>query len=222
LLAKLGLFSRIWHYGFALAMPAAVGAIYLLLWLLPRLLEKQYDVDPRPFRLAVWLALMIGFGILFHQSASWYALKKLPVEQGGDEIIAFDPRVNPAGEGIKEALAWIDKNVPRNGTLAVLPEGTTINYLSRRVNPTPCLDWTPTVLSVFGQANMTAAFERNPPDYILLVERDMSEFGVGYFGHYPGYGTDLMQWIGKNYQPVQLIGNEPLQNGLFGIKIMKR
>jgi hypothetical protein len=222
LLAKLGLFSRVWHYGFALAMPAGVGAIYLLLWLLPRLLEKKYDVDPRPFRFAVWLALMIGFGILFHQSASWYALKKLPVEEGGDEIIGFDPRVNPAGEGIKEALAWIDKNVPRNGTLAVLPEGTTINYLSRRVNPTPCLDWTPTVLFVFGQANMTAAFEKSPPDYILLVERDTSEFGVGYFGHYPGYGTDLMQWIDKNYQPVQLIGNEPLQNGLFGIKILKR
>ncbi|MGA2029268.1 MAG: hypothetical protein ABSG87_04245 [Verrucomicrobiota bacterium] len=222
LLAKLGLFSRVWHYGFALAMPAAVGAIYLLLWLLPRLLEKKYDVDPRPFRLAVWMALMVGFGILFHQSASWYALKKLPVGQGGDEIIAFDPRINPSGEGIKEALAWIDKNVPRKGTLAILPEGTTINYLSRRVNPTPCLDWTPTVLSVFGQTNMTATFEKNPPDYILLVERDTSEFGVGYFGHYPGYGTDLMRWIEKNYQPVQLIGNEPLQNGLFGIKILKR
>jgi hypothetical protein len=222
LLAKLGLFSRVWHYGFALAMPAAVGAIYLLLWLLPRLLEKKYDVDPRPFRVAVWLALMIGFWILFHQSASWYALKKMPVGQGGDKIIAFDPRVNPSGEGIKQALAWIEKNVPRDGTLAVLPEGTSINYLSRRVNPTPCLDWTPTVLSVFGQANMTAAFEKSSPDYILLVERDTSEFGVGYFGHYPGYGTDLMRWIDKNYQPVQLIGNEPLQNGLFGIKILRR
>ena len=69
---------------------------------------------------------------------------------------------------------------------------------------------------------MTAAFEKSPPDYILLVERDTSEFGVGYFGHYPGYGTDLMRWIDKNYQPVQLIGNEPLQNGLFGIKILRR
>ena len=75
LLAKLGLFSRIWHYGFALAMPAAITAIYLLFWLLPVLLEKKYDVDPRPFRLAVWLVLMIGFGVLFHDSESWYAAK---------------------------------------------------------------------------------------------------------------------------------------------------
>ena len=222
LLAKLGLFSRIWHYGFALAMPAAVMAIYLLFWLLPVLLEKKFNVDPRPFRLAVWLVLMIGFGILFHDSESWYAAKTLAVGRGGDRIYAFDPRLNPAGEGVKQALAWIEKNVPRDGTLAILPEGTAINFLSRRINPTPCLDWTPTVLAAFGQDGMTAAFEKTPPDYIFLVERDTSEFGVGYFGRSPGYGVELMQWIGKNYQPVYLIGHEPLRSRLFGIEFLKR
>ena len=69
---------------------------------------------------------------------------------------------------------------------------------------------------------MTAAFENHPPDYICLVERDTSEFGVGYFGHSPGYGVDLMRWIRENYQPVYLIGLEPLQNGMFGIEILKR
>ncbi|MGA9777125.1 MAG: glycosyltransferase family 39 protein [Limisphaerales bacterium] len=222
LLAKLGLFSRVWHYGFVLAMPAAITAIFLLFWLLPVLLGKKYDVDPRPFRLAVWLALMIGFGVLVRDSESWYTTKDLAVGQGGDRILAFDPRLNPAGAGVQLALKWIEKNVPGDGKLAVLPEGTTINYLSRRLNPTPCLDWTPAVLAAFGQTGMTAAFEKNPPDYIFLVERDTSEFGIGYFGRSPGYGVELMQWIGENYQPVYLIGHEPLQNGLFGIEILKR
>src|SRR5262249_40000309 len=39
LLAKLGLYSRIWHYGFALAMPAFCVAIYLLHWMLPTVLQ---------------------------------------------------------------------------------------------------------------------------------------------------------------------------------------
>ena len=78
------------------------------------------------------------------------------------------------------------------------------------------------MFTVFGQEKMTAVFEKNPPDYILIVEWSASEFGVGYFGHYPGYGTDLMQWIGKNYETAALIGSEPLQNGQFGIKILKR
>jgi hypothetical protein len=31
-----------------------------------------------------------------------------------------------------------------------------------------------------------------------------------------------MQWIQKNYQTEILFGNEPLKNGSFGIKILKR
>ncbi len=222
LLAKLGLFSRIWHYGVVLAMPAAVTAMFLLFWLLPVLLEKRYKVDPRPFRRAVWLALMIGFGVLVYDSESWYTAKTLAVGQGDDRIITFDPRLDPTGTGVQMALAWIEKNVPREGTLAVLPEGTTINYLSRRANPTPCLDWTPTVLTAFGQAGMTAAFQKNPPDYVCLVTRDMAEFGVGAFGSSPDYGGEVMQWIGKNYEPVYQVGQEPLRSGMFGIEILKR
>ena len=97
-----------------------------------------------------------------------------------------------------------------------------INYLSRRVNPTSCLDWSPNALVAFGQAGMTAAFEKNPPDYVCLVTRDTAEFGVGPFGHSRDYGRELMQWIEENYQPVYLIGHEPFQSGLFGIEILKR
>ena len=69
---------------------------------------------------------------------------------------------------------------------------------------------------------MTAAFEKNPPDYVVLVERDASQFGTGYFGHDPRNGLEVMQWIEKNYATAILIGSEPLQNGNFGIKILKR
>jgi hypothetical protein len=31
-----------------------------------------------------------------------------------------------------------------------------------------------------------------------------------------------MQWVKRNYQPVERIGAEPLQSGAFGIEILKR
>jgi hypothetical protein len=224
LLLKLGLFPRIWHYGFALAMPAFVSAVYLLLWLLPLLLENKFQVPARLFRAAVWLVLMIGFANLFLQSEKFYASKNLAVGQGGDRIMAFGPAGNSVeARTSKAALAWIETNVPRDATVAALPQGVLLNYLSRRINPTPDLDWNPTMFDVFSQEKMTAVFEKNPPDYVLLVEWNAYEFGIGgEFGHYPGYGVGLMQWIGKNYTPVQLFGSEPLKNGLFGIKILKR
>jgi len=179
-------------------------------------------VDPKPFRLAVWLVLMIGFGILLHDSESWYTTKNLAVGRDGDRIYAFDPRFNPSGQEVSQALAWIEQHVPRDATLAVLPEGTIINYLSRRVNRTGYPVWMPPELQTFGEANMVAAFQQHPPDYICLVKRDVSEYGIGTFGDSPADGLELMQWIEKNYQPVYLIGHEPLSNGLFGVEILKR
>jgi hypothetical protein len=48
LLAKPGFFTRIWHYGFVLAMPAFAGAVYLFEWL-RQWIEDHYDrVYPAP------------------------------------------------------------------------------------------------------------------------------------------------------------------------------
>jgi hypothetical protein len=221
LLAKLGLFPRIWHYGFALAMPAFVSSIYLLFRLLPALLERKFGVPAQPFRLLVGAVLVIGFANLFDQSQLIYAKKNLPLGAGGDELITYNP-TNEKSQGIYAAQLWTEKYMPTNATLAVLPEGISLNYLTRHVNPTPCLDWNPTMFTVFGQDTMTEAVEKNPPDYIFIVDWDSSEFKVGYFGSTPEYGQALMQWIQKNYKTQVLIGNEPLKDGRFGIKILKR
>lgn len=218
---KTGIVPRIWHYGFALAMPAFVTSVYLLFWLLPLLLEQRFAFPARPFRLIVGLVLLVGCGNLFHYSQLVYASKSVPIETGRDEIITYN-LTSEKSQGVFAALLWADKYMPPEATLAVLPEGVMLNYLTRHPNPTPCLDWNPTMLTVFGQANMTMAVEQHPPDYIFIVEWDSSDFGVGYFGSSSEYGLGLMQWIQKSYQPEVLIGHEPLKNGLFGIKILKR
>jgi hypothetical protein len=222
LLAKLGLFCRIWHYGFALAMPAFAGAIYLLLWLLPLLLEK-HGVQRALFRCGVGLVLMLGFIFLFTQSELRYGQKTVPVGQNRDRMLAFDVKTNPAGAAVQIALAWLSTNAPPGATMAVLPEGVMVNYLSRRTNPTRYCVWNPAEEEVFGQDNMTAAFIKGDPDFIMLVQRDASEYGVKPFGRESRFGLDLMRWIERNYEPVWLIGHEPFQtDGQFGIKILRK
>lgn len=221
LLAKLGLLPRIWHYGFVLAMPAFISSLYLLFWLLPHLLERAFKISPLPFRIMVGLVLLMGFYNLFNGSQTLYSKKSLVLGQGGDKILTYnlDSDQSPA---ICATLLWSEKYLPANATLAALPQGVMFNYLTRHVNPTPDLDWNPTMFTVFGQDRMIEAFAKNPPDYIFIVEWNASDFGVGYFGSSPDYGQALMQWIQKNYAPQVLIGNEPLKDGRFGIKILKR
>jgi hypothetical protein len=224
-LAKLGLLPRVWHYGFVLGMPAFVSSVYLLFWLLPNLLERKFSVPAVQLRILVGAVLLIGLANLFDQSQLMYARKGLALGNGGDQIITYN--TSDKNQGIKSqaiyaALLWTEKYMPPDATLAVLPQGIMLNYLTRHANSMPALDWNPTMFTVFGQAKMTDAFEKNPPGYVFIVEWDSSDFGVGYFGSAPDYGQGLMQWIGTNYQQQLLIGNEPLKDGRFGIKILKR
>lgn len=221
LLAKLGLFSRIWHYGFILAMPAFVAAVYLLLWQLPGFLEK-HGVRRNLFRATICALLMTAFLRLFVQSQHVLSQKTLAVGNGTDKIFTFDAKLNPAGPAVQSALDWLKNNAPIEATLAVLPEGVMVNYLSRRINPTKYLLWNPAEMVGFGQSTMTASFRENPPDYVMLIHRDSSEYGVKFFGQEERFGLSVMQWIDANYETVCLIGNEPLRNSLFGIKILKR
>ncbi len=227
LLAKLGLFPRIWQYGFALAMPAFVGAVYLFLWLLPKWLEQKYHAGFLWFRATAGLVLMIGFVRLFVLSESYYLRKNLPVGSGGDKIMAYNLNVDPFHGTVEKALSWMETNTPANATLAVLPEGAMINYLSRRINPTANLVWVPPLMAVYGQTNMTAAFEKNRPDYIVVIARSASEFGVKFFGYDPRYGMELMRWADSHYDrvypaPAPAEKSAPSEQPFFELQILKR
>jgi hypothetical protein len=222
LLGKLGLFPRIWHYGFVLAMPAFVGAIYLLLWRLPRWLE-QYCVPPQPFGITAGLVLAVGILQIFVQSELRYAKKTVALGQGRNTLLAFSPAVSASPQLLADAVAWLETNTPASATLAVLPEGAIVNFLTHRVNPTPFIVWTPFDSVIFGETNLIAAFAKNSPDYILLTYRNTDEFHTGYFGEDPHYGALFKQWLERGYAPVfSEVRNEPHQPRKFGVQIFKR
>jgi hypothetical protein len=220
MLAKLGFNPRISHFGIFLAMPAFLSAFYLLLHLLPRLLEGL-GLNSKSFRVAMFILLLAGLARLTIHSALFYKDKDFTLGTGGDRIVTFDPKFDPVGSQMAEAAAWIKTNTAPTNTLAVLPEGVMLNYLTRHVNPTPYVVFAFEVWA-FGEQNMLAAYKKNPPDYIFLVQRDTSEYGVPYFGMKDGFGYDIMQWVGRSYETVELIGGEPRLGGAFGIKILKR
>jgi hypothetical protein len=241
LLAKLGLYSRIWHYGFALAMPAFLTAIYLLLALVPEFL-RRFTVPPNLWRGLACLLLLTGFTQLILFSKYVYQQKTVSVGEGADQLWTFGPefrptraatgqsgpggflkgQTRPAGLLMGQALSWMQANTPAASTLVVLPAGVMLNYMLRRSNPTPYMRWNPPELAVFGQANMTRAVEQARPDYIALLGVDTSEFGVDFFGDTDSFGRELLQWINRGYGPVCLIGHDWKKDGEFGIEILKR
>jgi hypothetical protein len=86
LLAKLGIYPRLWHYGFVLAMPAFLTAVYFLLWQLPCFLESR-GVRAGYFRAVISLGLLIGFAQLWRDSQFFYAQRTAWVGRGADRML---------------------------------------------------------------------------------------------------------------------------------------
>ncbi len=78
-----------------------------------------------------------------------------------------------------------------------------LNYLARLPNPTPYINFMPPEAILFGEDAWLAAFRETPPDVILTVPKDTSEYGRGAFGQ--GYGRDLAGWVQNTYRPVGVI-----------------
>jgi hypothetical protein len=102
-------------------------------------------------------------------------------------------------------------------SMAVLPEGIGLNYLARIPNPTPYINFMPPEEILFGDEAWTEAFRRSPPDVVLVIPKDTSEYGRGAFGQ--GYGRALAAWVGSEYRPVGAIRREGVP---FEVRILAR
>jgi hypothetical protein len=213
LLAKILLFSRTSHYGFALAMPATLLGIAALLDWLPASIERAGGCGGplRAATLAVCGAFVLGHLVTTHQ---YHELKSEVVASGRD---AF--RADWRGGRVNEMLRTIDGQTDPNSTLAAVPAGAMLNYLSRRVNPTPYIYFMPSDLLIYGEERMLERFRSTPPDFIALVHKDSSEFGARFFGK--DYGRALHSWIQENYRVVGQVGERPLQDDRFGMALMR-
>jgi hypothetical protein len=232
LLAKLGLWPRLWHYGFVLAMPAFLTGICLLVHLAPALLQR-FGVAANWWRALACILLLTGCLQLILFSKFNYQKRTVQVAEGADMLYTIRPEVDANGilKGdahsangaiMGAALSWMEANTSSNSTMAVIPAGVMLNYMLRRPNPTPYLRWNPPEMAVYGQSNMIRAVEQSKPDYILLVGMDTSEFGVDYFGDTESFGRELVQWIHRAYQPVCLVGHDWNKDHQFGIEVFKR
>jgi hypothetical protein len=101
---------------------------------------------------------------------------------------------------VVRTLDQIAARVPPGATLAVVPDGPIMNYLARRTTTTPYLLLNPVAVGLYGEDAMLESFAAAPPDFILLLDWPMQEFGAGSFGD--GYGERIAGWIGAHYRVV--------------------
>jgi hypothetical protein len=108
------------------------------------------------------------------------------------------------GTAWNEALAFIAERTAPGDAVAVLPEGTSLVFLSGRRNPLREEIVTPGFLDATGEERAIRALEQTDTRLVLLVNRPTREFGAEAFGR--DYCLRLMQWIDAHYRPCAAFG----------------
>lgn len=220
LLLKIVFVTRIYGYGFVLAMPATLLVIHMLISEIPGGLSRRW-ASGAIFRYSVFAVVCVLVSVYAVKSYRFYSIMDYAVGEGGDTIIASG---HFGGKGVDILLEQIDKVMAPGDDFVIMPEGVLMNYLSRRKNPTEFITFLPTDMTIYGEDRLLSALQATEPDYIILISRDTIEYGVHYLGQ--GYGDGIFRFVRSGYSDVVRIGDmsflDDSEGKGLGIVIMKR
>ncbi|HPQ39866.1 MAG TPA: hypothetical protein PLV45_05785 [bacterium] len=211
MLLKILLFARFYHYGFVLAMPAAVFLMLVSLDIVPAHLafRRSGTVVYRTL-----LFLVIGCVTAGHLKPAYLNhLRKYDIVDRGANTFYTDQR----GRYLDAILQAIDRHLEPGDTLAVLPQGAIVNFLTGHPSSVRHLVYMPTEIAMYGEAEIIKDFSEHPPDYILLRDRSTAEHGIR-FGQ--DYAVNLVAWIREHTATVDTIF-PPGPMGFFGVQLLQ-
>ena len=198
--------------------------VYALLRVLPAAIkrwtsDKDSYVRARAITVVFCILAIVGTAVSFsirYRSRFGYEISaargKLIAERG-------------SGPTIGEAVEFIENNASKNETIAVLPEGNDLAFLTgRRINLRHQV-LIPGFLSAEDEMHAIDALERDDVRYILVANRPMREFGATTFGE--DFYMTLGSYIRENFETVAVFGspkNPDLKIGdpEFFIKALRR
>jgi hypothetical protein len=220
-LTKIILACRVEQYGFTLAMTAMIIDVALFVWLIPTILRKEYGRGKLFRKLAILGFSLVSIYALII-SNDYYSRKQYAIGEGADTFLSYGPAYESEGWAVNRVIKYIKESISPHDNFTPIPEGLMINYLMRRPSPFKLDGITPGELTSYGESAILNSLSNAHPNYILLIHRRSEEFGVGYFGLDIRNGKLIMDWIKNNYSCVWQLLDEPLKDGKFGMRMLKR
>lgn len=142
-------------------------------------------------------AAVINGGVLAYR---YQTRSTVPIATARGTLVA-EPDI---GQAFNEALDYIARTTGRDDAVAVMPEGTSIDFLSGRRNPLREEIVTPGYLDAQQEERAIRQLRDAGTALILIPNRPTAEFGPAVFGR--DYAQRVMRWIEANYSTCAIFG----------------
>jgi hypothetical protein len=193
LLGKIFLNVQLYHYGFALAMPATLTLIVALVGWMPGAIST-HGGSGRLFKLVATGAIIITASLFLSVHHRRLTYMQYAVGSGGDRFLA-DTR----GAAMASTVAAIEARLGPGDRFVAFPEGAMLNYLTRRPSSSPFTSFRPSESRMFGPERLLDSLRRDPPEYLALVDRPIEEYGFNSFDR--DFNREISVWVSETYQP---------------------
>jgi hypothetical protein len=218
LMGRMILYGRIYQFGFYQASLAAVLVVAVLVGELP--LRLPVDGISRFVVTAAGVSLVaIGAIRLVEHSQRLLRAKTYQVGTGIDRFYAFPTSIEPTAELVGRVSEEL-RQTPPGSTLVVLPEGEMINYLARMPSPVPPFFYFSAATSGGLEDEIVAQLSKHHPDYVVVISRDLREYGVGRYGEGYGQGKRILEWVAAHYRMDSIYGGNPIDINQRGAVIL--
>ncbi|HWP45428.1 MAG TPA: hypothetical protein VNO14_19470 [Blastocatellia bacterium] len=108
------------------------------------------------------------------------------------------------GRSLDEAIAFINRETAPGEPIAVMPEGTSLSFLTERPNPLREEITTPGYLDAEGERRAIERLKVTNTRLVFITNRATPEFGPAVFGK--DYCQTLMRWIEENFEQCAVFG----------------
>jgi len=221
LLTRMAFNPRIEHYGFFQAALAAMMGVAAMLVTVPEAVRSE-PAARRCYQILMRILILAGGGMIAGQSLRLLALRTQPVGKGSDLFYAFDQSIDPTGLMMEKLRDYFTTRDSGARSLMVLPDGVMLNYLTRLPSPVPQYTFFPGLLENGQEETTVKRLTAAPPDRVVLISRDMREFGAERFGDAVGHGKLLLDFVERNYERVVVLGGDPLDYRQHGAWVYAR
>ncbi len=97
-----------------------------------------------------------------------------------------------------------------------------INYLARLRSPLPQFQFYSWTTEGGREVEVVKALDAHPPDVVVVVSRDLTDFGIARYGERDGAGKQIVQWLASHYQITHKIGDDPFESSQRGAYVLQR